>query len=331
MLLENELVPFEPRPLLGERLLVLAPHPDDEALGCGGLIALHAAERRQIAVVVATDGAGADNAGSDLEAYVARRERETIEGLSVLGTTDPPIFFRLRDRHLQQESAALEVRLRQLFGRFRPDLVVAPSPVEIHPDHVALAFALIELVRGSELPPGLVPEARIAFYEVSQPIRPNRLVDITAVAEKKAEAAARHASQIGIREYGRFARGLNDYRAMSLPREVTSAEGYWCATAGELRTMPFGALRDALSPAWQGPEDAMESVGALADELRRRAGECAALEGLLEEHREAVGRQTETINDLFGEIDRLNGLVDTMKKSKRWKLHEALGRLTGRG
>jgi LmbE family N-acetylglucosaminyl deacetylase len=331
MLLENELVPFEPRPLLGERLLVLAPHPDDEVLGCGGLITLHTTARRQVSVVIATDGAGADNAGSDLEAYRERRERETSEGLSVLGANEPPRFLRFRDRQLEQESAALQVRLRALIARFRPDLVAAPSPVEMHPDHVALAFALLALIREGELPPGLVPEAGIAFYEVSQPFRPNVLVDITGVAARKAEAAAKHASQTDLRDYGRFARGLNDYRAMSLPREVTSAEAFWCATVGELRSMPIGALRDAISPAWQGSEDPKESIGAIADELRQRAGECASLEALLEEHREAVARQTETINDLFSEIGRLNGLVDTMRNSKRWKLHEALGRLTGRG
>lgn len=331
MLLENELVPFEPRPLLGERLLVLAPHPDDEVLGCGGLIALHAAEGRQIAVVIATDGAGADNAGDDRDRYRARREQETIEGLAVLGVTEAPQFLRFRDRGLANDPAALDAHLRDAVARLRPDLIVAPSPVELHPDHVALAFALLGLVRDPEPPPGLAPDARIAFYEVSQPFRPNSLVDITGVAPRKASAAAKHASQLDIREYGRFARGLNDYRAMSLPRAVTSAEGFWCTTANALRTMPLAALRDAISPPWQGPGEATAAIGELADEVRRRAGECAALEGLLEEHREAVVRQTETINDLFSEIGRLNALVNTMKSSKRWKLHEMLGRLAGRG
>ena len=57
---EAEAIPFEPQDLRGERLLVLAPHPDDEVIGCGGLVALHLREGRKVHVVVATDGAQAD-------------------------------------------------------------------------------------------------------------------------------------------------------------------------------------------------------------------------------------------------------------------------------
>lgn len=333
MLLEHELVPFEPTALLGERLLVLAPHPDDEVLGCGGLLALHAAAGRAVSVAVATDGTGAANAGDELEGYRARRERETIDGLAELGVSEPR-FLRLPDRGLARETATLQAMLREILEAVRPDLVAAPSPVEMHPDHVALAAALLGLIRSDALPPGLEPGARVAFYEVSQPFRPNALVDISAVEGLKQKAAARHASQIDLKAYGRFARGLNEYRAMSLPPHVTAAEAYWCATAGELRAMADGALRDAMSPAWQLPASegaAAAELRALRAELERRAGECAALSGLLDEHREAVAQQTKTINDLFGEIDRLNAIVESMRGSKRWKLHEAIGKLTGRG
>ncbi len=59
VLIEAEAIPSEPAQLRGERLLVLAPHPDDEVIGCGGLVAQHLRERREVRVVVATDGAQA--------------------------------------------------------------------------------------------------------------------------------------------------------------------------------------------------------------------------------------------------------------------------------
>src|SRR5438046_7255856 len=73
---EAEAIPFEPLDLRGERLLVLAPHPDDEVIGCGGLVAQHLAEGRSVRVVVATDGGQAGVA--------AEREEETRNALAIL-------------------------------------------------------------------------------------------------------------------------------------------------------------------------------------------------------------------------------------------------------
>jgi len=77
VLTEAEAIPYEPALLRGERLLVLAPHPDDEVIGCGGLIAQHLRENRAVRIVIATDGA----AGGDAEA----REAEARRGVAALG------------------------------------------------------------------------------------------------------------------------------------------------------------------------------------------------------------------------------------------------------
>ena len=45
---ESEAIPYEAQDLRGERLLLLAPHPDDEVIGCGGLLALHLREGRSV-------------------------------------------------------------------------------------------------------------------------------------------------------------------------------------------------------------------------------------------------------------------------------------------
>src|SRR3954453_22266405 len=76
MMREAEAIPYEPSRLRGERLLVLAPHPDDEVIGCGGLVAQHIREGREVRVVVATDGAQAGDA--------AARESESRRGLAIL-------------------------------------------------------------------------------------------------------------------------------------------------------------------------------------------------------------------------------------------------------
>ena len=100
---EQELVPFTPAALRGERLLVIAPHPDDEAIGCGGLIALHGSEGRSVRVLVVTDGA-------EGSADPATRENETIAGLQAAK--------RLGARAVDLRLDA-ELVVRQLEGRYR--------------------------------------------------------------------------------------------------------------------------------------------------------------------------------------------------------------------
>ena len=237
MHVEAEAIPYEPARLRAERLLVLAPHPDDEVIGCGGLVAQHLRERRLVRIVVATDGAEA-NAGA------ADREEETRRGVARLGDHAEIEFLRLPDRRLDDTVAP---RIREILLEFRPDLIAVPSPIEIHPDHLALARAFVDLVQKDETLFADLAVAKVAFYEVSQPIRPNALVDITDVAELKYEAIAEHRSQTTLRDYGAFARGLNAYRAMTLAPETKFAEAYHVVELQSLRTTALSELENAMT------------------------------------------------------------------------------------
>src|SRR3954467_1511348 len=172
---EAEAIPFEPQDLRGERLLVLAPHPDDEVIGCGGLVALHLREGRPVHVVVATDGAQAGDA--------TQREAESRTALALLG--DATIeFLRFPDRKLS-DARELDDWISAIFREWKPDLIAVPSPLEIHPDHIALSRAFCDLIAHDLSLFADLAVARVAFYEVSAPLRPNTLVDISAVAEAK--------------------------------------------------------------------------------------------------------------------------------------------------
>ncbi|HEX8151480.1 MAG TPA: PIG-L family deacetylase, partial [Thermoanaerobaculia bacterium] len=239
MTIEAQSIPYEPVRLRGERLLVLAPHPDDEVIGCGGLVAQHVRENRAVRVVIATDGAEADAAATDRNNYRRIREQESRHGLEKIGGVDDVHFLRFPDRGLGPDVAE---RIAEHLRDFRPDLILVPSPVEIHPDHVALSHALIELVQRDERLFGEHAVARVAFYEVSQPLRPNTIVDITDVADAKYEAIAAHQSQMQLRDYTAFARGLNAYRAMTMPPGVTAAEAYFVVELRALRTMAVSEI-----------------------------------------------------------------------------------------
>jgi LmbE family N-acetylglucosaminyl deacetylase/glycosyltransferase involved in cell wall biosynthesis len=230
VLIEAEAIPYEPSRLRGERLLVLAPHPDDEVIGCGGLVAQHLREQRAVRVVIATDGAQAGDA--------AVREEESRRALSLLGGNPAVDFLHHPDRELSDVP-----ELRDILFDFRPDLILAPSPIEIHPDHLALSRALCELVQRDETLFADLAVTKVAFYEVGQPLRPNAIVDITGVADAKYEALAAHQSQLEQRDYLAYTRGLNAYRAMTLAPETRYAEAYYVVDLPLLRTAPFSELR----------------------------------------------------------------------------------------
>jgi LmbE family N-acetylglucosaminyl deacetylase/glycosyltransferase involved in cell wall biosynthesis len=234
---ESQAIPYESNDLRGERLLVLAPHPDDEVIGCGGLVALHLREHRPVRIVVVTDGAEA----GDRQV----REEESRKAVGAIGPAEIE-FLRFADRQVDRQLSSLQDRILPIIEAFKPDLIAVPSPVEIHPDHLAVSRAFCDLVQKHEQLFADRAIARVAFYEVSAPIRPNTLVDISSVADAKYTAIDAHASQLALRPYRAYAEGLNAYRSMTLAPDVKFAEAYWVMPLRDMRTLPFSAIRDAV-------------------------------------------------------------------------------------
>lgn len=245
MAVEADAIPFEPVRLWGERLLVLAPHPDDEVIGCGGVVAQHLNGGASVHVVVATDGG---QAGSP-----AVREQESRKALSLLspvhGAQCTVHFLGYPDRELAAHRDELSQRLASVLRECRPDLILVASPIEFHPDHLALATTFCELIQRDDTLFADLAIANVAFYEVGQPLRPNAIVDITGVADAKYAAIAAHESQLAFRDYVAYARGLNAYRAMTMPPEVKFAEGYFVVKLPELRTIATTRLQSMIGDA----------------------------------------------------------------------------------
>jgi len=229
---EPSFVPYQALSgLPGQALLVLAPHPDDEVFGCGGLLAFAAAQGARRRVLVLTDGAAGGNA--------SEREAESRRAAAALGyLTDAAQlqFLRHPDRGLQPDDRLL-TELSQHADELGADLVLAPSPFEIHPDHRASCAAAIELARQRKC--GLM------FYEVGQPLMPNRLLDLSPWLERKRSAIACFESQLAVQAYGEHNLALNRFRSYTLGAEVTHAEAYWLLEQHELeqgRTAVLKAL-----------------------------------------------------------------------------------------
>jgi len=247
---EDALIPYAATELTGARILVLAAHPDDESFGAGGTLAASAGKAEAIRVWIATDGTGQE--GVELEAagaYAARRREEAGRAAAILGL-EAPRFGGLPDRGLDADPAALEAAVAAELEDFRPDLVFCPSPVEIHPDHRALARALYALVAASR---PADPDhdrfrfLRIAFYELSHPLLPNTLVDVAAQANRKERALAAFASQQAVRDYAGAIQGLNAYRRLTLSGSGP-VEAFRVVSYPEASTTSFEAMRRAIGP-----------------------------------------------------------------------------------
>lgn len=123
------------------RLVVVAPHPDDEILAAGGLMALAARLTRQIEVVAVSDGT-ASHPGSTrwTQARLARqRPRETARALRALGVGASTQRLGFQDGALAASIDPIAVVLGQLL---RPtDVVVTTWRLDGHPDHEATGEA----------------------------------------------------------------------------------------------------------------------------------------------------------------------------------------------
>lgn len=196
------------------KVLVIAPHPDDETLGCGGTIA-QLALRCPVKVALVTDGSGAGGLPAGAGAV---RQAEFIRALNVLGIQDS-IQFAQPDGDFQG-TAELAQRVRTLLANYQPDWVFLPSPLDYHRDHVRIATFFEPLCRQA---PSVT---KLLFYEVWAPVPATHVVDITEQASLKQIALSEHATAMQHGDYQRAVDGLNRYRGLYLGRDRI-AEAFW--------------------------------------------------------------------------------------------------------
>lgn len=184
----------------GSRVVVVAPHPDDEVLGCGGTLAMLARAGREIVVVGVTDGEGS-HAGSmrwTRPALARQRRSERAEGLARLGVSAPAQALGLPDGGVASAQASLATCLRALL---RPqDAVLVTWRLDGHPDHEAAGRAASAAAaecgcRLWEVPVWMWHWAAPGDPRV--PWRRARRLALDADArERKSRAIAAHASQL---------------------------------------------------------------------------------------------------------------------------------------
>ena len=187
--------------LLSGTIAIVAPHMDDEALACGGLIAKLPA-KSSIHIVYVTDGMrspapiipGRDKATAELGKV---RMQESIAAMKLLGVPEANLHFLcLPEAHARESTSQLRQLLRTKMQSIEPAHIFVPFRYDRHPDHLAVNHVVV-----SDLEQGILRAKLIEYFvyyrwrlmpkrDIRKYIRTEFLykLDISDVAIKKREA-----------------------------------------------------------------------------------------------------------------------------------------------
>ncbi len=192
----------------GNSMLVLAPHQDDETIGCGGALALQVAGKHAAAVVMLHDGAGGcEELGMSRGQLMDRRNEESRQAAAVIDL-EPPIFLNYPDLAASFSDASATVR--RILRERRADAVFVPFILDAHPDHRATNYILASALADIDW------DVRVFGYEVWGLCIPNVIVVIDEVIEKKLEMLSCFHFANSALDYVNSTKGLNMFRSRLL-------------------------------------------------------------------------------------------------------------------
>ena len=200
--------PIPIRAPFGDSLLVVAPHQDDEIIGCGGALALQVHAGRGAFVVILQDGADDhEQLGMTREALSTLRNEESRRAIAQLGI-EPPLFAGYTD--LRTNMAAATEALRRIIVDRRVDALFVPRMLDGHPDHRTANYIVADAIRN------LHRNIRVFGYEVWGLAVPNVIVVIDEAIEQKLAMLSSFSFANKAIDYVQSTKGLNMYRTRLL-------------------------------------------------------------------------------------------------------------------
>jgi LmbE family N-acetylglucosaminyl deacetylase len=201
---------LDPQSLTGT-IVIVAPHMDDEALACGGLIA-KLSHKERVHIIYATDGmkspapvlAGRDEISPDLG---ERRMQESTEAMKLLGVPAENLHFLcLPEAELKKNIAALRESLNEKIKSISPQHIFIPFRYDRHLDHLAVNHVMVSAIEQGMFNAQLIEY--FVYYrwrlmprrDIRKYIKPRFLfrLDITDVAELKRKSLDCFTSQTTI-------------------------------------------------------------------------------------------------------------------------------------
>jgi LmbE family N-acetylglucosaminyl deacetylase len=195
---------------LGSRILVLAPHPDDDLIGCGGTLLKHNKAGDEITVIYLTQS----------QKY-CERTQEAIKALGIIGVSK--YFFLNYEENALHLTPSIVEEIRGVIQKVVPNIIYLPFFLERSFDHRETNRIFIEAANSFEGP------LQCYAYEVWGKLYPNRIVEITEEMHLKIKALSFHKTQV--REFNciDMTMKLNSKRASMILKKNGYAECFYYA------------------------------------------------------------------------------------------------------
>jgi LmbE family N-acetylglucosaminyl deacetylase len=215
-----------------DRVLVVAPHPDDEMLGCGGTLMRMHQEGAELAWLIVT---GISEGNGWTAERVRKRDVEMAQVEKLVGFSE---VFNLRLPTAQLDTLPMDDLIKKfsaVFKSFNPNHVFVPSPADAHTDHRVVYDATAACTKWFRNP----SVKRVLAYETisetgfglgaERSFQPNYFVDISDFLDRKMEIITIYESEL---DDFPFPRSIAAIRALAAVRGA--AAGFKAAEAFQL-------------------------------------------------------------------------------------------------
>ena len=228
-----------------ERVVVIAPHPDDEAVGCAGTLIRHHNSGDLVRIAVMTDGSRSRAFGFDAASMRGLREAEAIRAAARMGASCDWVGLREGDWSDDSARAAVLRVLRET----RPTVIYAPSFIDYHPEHRRVAKTLAAILE--EVHAAL----EVRMYAVQVPLTPLLTNLVHDVSDLEASIGSVFACYPSQRESLMPTLRLRRYAARFYGAS-TQVEGFFAIPAPayvSLHGRPPARFRSLAGRAWTDP------------------------------------------------------------------------------
>lgn len=219
-----------------DKILIIAPHPDDECIGPGGILCLYPS---QCSVLVLSDGReGLEDVIPEIGKEI--RKAEFIQEMQFIGISDYQMLD-YKDGTLLQHTDCLQNIDLSIYTK-----IFVTGSHDNHPDHTAAYISLCQALHKQQ-----IRNVDIYLYEIHAPLRnATHMLDITSVINKKQRLISFHQSQIKRMPYDRYARCTAEYRALQNRMPKQYIEVYMLAALDDKSDGEIAELEDRLQKSY---------------------------------------------------------------------------------